>query len=564
MAGSVSRQPKAREGEVYQHSGAPSPSSQDVIESSDEVMRGSEIGLCVTKMPSRGEAAAEWLAMVVILLFGMWLIFRYQMELLPPPVSGNDAGLRGFAEERAYKHVESLSSFGPHPLRSKALGHAIQYVLDQVTEVQQTENSEVKVEVDYFHASPGVTQLTGICDGESTVYYGLKHVIARLHPKYEDSALENAILVSSHIDTVITSQGEEEGLLGAHSFMTQHPWRETIRAAVDLEAMGVGGKHWLFQGGPDAFLVETSYAKVAKWPATIMLAQDIFYSGLVKTTTDFQIFREVGGLTGLDFAYMENSAVYLTKNDKLKLLRPGSLQHSGDNMLPFLREIATSPELASRNLTYPTGFSNMNVVYWDILGWYMVTYSQDFAKLLHHSIIFQLIVLQVGDIYLSGIPCLVASCLAFLTICFTWCFALGFTLLVAILVPTLGSSAVPFLACPWLAIPLYCLPAAIGALVGHRFGHMLLVWYLRHVDEEQHKKTQSTLEQVVPEKNLAINAPYTVLCEAQRWLFKAGIMQRVLVLVLATWAKAGSSYLALAWVVGPTIAYGLLEIPLSS
>lgn len=83
----------------------------------------------------------------------------------------------------------------------------LQYVLDQVTEVQQTENSEVKVEVDYFHASPGVTQLTGICDGESTVYYGLKHVIARLHPKYEDSALENAILVSSHIDTVITSQG---------------------------------------------------------------------------------------------------------------------------------------------------------------------------------------------------------------------------------------------------------------------------------------------------------------------------------------------------------------------
>jgi hypothetical protein len=27
----------------------------------------------------------------------------------------------------------------------------------------------------------------------------------------------------------------------------QHPWCETIRAAVDLESMGVGGKHYLFQ-----------------------------------------------------------------------------------------------------------------------------------------------------------------------------------------------------------------------------------------------------------------------------------------------------------------------------
>ena len=41
--------------------------------------------------------------------------------------------------------------------------------------------------------------------------------------------------------------GEEEGLVGAHSFMTQHPWRKSFCAAVDLEAMGVGGKTYLFQ-----------------------------------------------------------------------------------------------------------------------------------------------------------------------------------------------------------------------------------------------------------------------------------------------------------------------------
>lgn len=81
-------------------------------------------------------------------------------------------------------------------------------MIDQVTEVRDTANSEVEVEVDYFHARPGATQLTGgLFKGKSLVYSGLKHVVVRLHPKYEDSALENAILISSHIDTVITAPG---------------------------------------------------------------------------------------------------------------------------------------------------------------------------------------------------------------------------------------------------------------------------------------------------------------------------------------------------------------------
>jgi Zn-dependent M28 family amino/carboxypeptidase len=41
--------------------------------------------------------------------------------------------------------------------------------------------------------------------------------------------------------------GEEEGLNGAHSFITQHPWSSTVRLAIDLEAMGTGGKSSIFQ-----------------------------------------------------------------------------------------------------------------------------------------------------------------------------------------------------------------------------------------------------------------------------------------------------------------------------
>ncbi|KAG0609983.1 hypothetical protein M758_7G029700 [Ceratodon purpureus] len=595
MAGAVSRRVKRKPQEIEQVVGNEEP-EEDVRGVKDGRRREEEHGEV-----GRGKGAAGWLAMLITLLFGMWVLFRYQMEVLPFPVSERGAGVRGFSEERAYRHVQALSSLGPHPLRSLALQKAVQYVYDQAVEIQETANYEVEVEVDRFQTAPGrIGMKGGLFKGRSLVYSGLEYVVVRLHPKYDDDALENAILVSSHVDTVNTAEGagdcsscvgvmlelaralshwahgfkhsviflfntgEEEGLIGAHSFMTQHPWRESIRAAIDLEAMGVGGKSFLFQGGPDSWLVET-FAKVAKWPATMMLAQDIFHSGLVKSATDFQIFREVAGLSGLDFAYMENAAVYHTKNDKLSLLRPGSLQHSGDNMLPFLLELATLPELASRNMSSSPGFSNMDVVYWDVLGWYMLTYSQGFAKLLHYSVIFQLGILQVNAIVLSGFSSLVAACLALLAIYLTWCFAIGFTLFVAMIVPAIGSSAVPFLASPWLVIPLYCVPAAIGALIGHHFGHMLLVGYLWHVDEEQQKqkKTQSISDQITSLRGVVQHAPATVLCEAERWLYKAGIMQWVLVLGLTTWAKAGAAYLPLAWVVGPTVAYGLLEIRLS-
>ena len=43
------------------------------------------------------------------------------------------------------------------------------------------------------------------------------------------------------------------------------------------------------------------------------MLQDFFSSGAIKSATDFQIYKEVAGLSGLDFAYTDNSAVYHTK-----------------------------------------------------------------------------------------------------------------------------------------------------------------------------------------------------------------------------------------------------------
>jgi hypothetical protein len=41
--------------------------------------------------------------------------------------------------------------------------------------------------------------------------------------------------------------------------------------------------------------------------------QDVFGSGAIKSATDFQIYQEVAGLPGLDFAYTYTTSVYHTK-----------------------------------------------------------------------------------------------------------------------------------------------------------------------------------------------------------------------------------------------------------
>lgn len=44
-----------------------------------------------------------------------------------------------------------------------------------------------------------------------------------------------------------------------------------------------------------------------------LVVQDLFSSGVIKSATDFQVYKEVAGLSGLDFAYVDMTAVYHTK-----------------------------------------------------------------------------------------------------------------------------------------------------------------------------------------------------------------------------------------------------------
>ncbi|XP_057784622.1 uncharacterized protein LOC131001975 isoform X2 [Salvia miltiorrhiza] len=345
--------------------------------------------------------------------------------------------------------------------------------------------------------------------------------------------------------------GEEEGLNGAHSFVTQHPWSDTVRIAVDLEAMGIGGKSSIFQAGPHPWAIE-NFASVAKYPSAQIVAQDIFSSGAIKSATDFQVYKELAGFSGLDFAYVDNTAVYHTKNDKLKLLRPGSLQHLGENMLAFLLHAAASPSLPESKAVESDVESNEEkAIYFDILGTYMITFRQRLANMLYNSIIMQSLLLWTTSLLMGGSSAVTSLALACLSLVLMWIFSISFSAAIAFVLTIISSSPVPFVAYPWLALCLFGAPALLGAFTGQHVGFIILESYLARTFTERRRNLPANLRTCLAK------------LDAERWIFKSGLVQWFVLLMLGNYYRIGSSYLALAWLASPAFAYGFLEATLS-
>ena len=74
---------------------------------------------------------------------------------------------------------------------------------------------------------------------------------------------------------------------------------------------------------------------------------------------------------GLDFAHAMNGYVYHTRYDDLVAIPPGTLQHTGDNLLALIKHLASS-DILSNSKEHAAG----RTVYFDVLGLYMIRYSE--------------------------------------------------------------------------------------------------------------------------------------------------------------------------------------------
>lgn len=166
-----------------------------------------------------------------------------------------------------------------------------------------------------------------------------------------------------------SEEGNLEGLHAAHGFITQHEWAKDIKAYVNLEAQGVGGREMLFRSGPKHDWLVRKYRESVGNPFGHVFAEEMFETGIMRSGTDFEVFRDDGHVPGLDIAYAHQGWVYHTKFDNIRYVTLESIQNTGNNILPLVKALANSEELANP----PEGSP---VVFYDLWGLVFISYTK--------------------------------------------------------------------------------------------------------------------------------------------------------------------------------------------
>lgn len=323
-----------------------------------------------------------------------------------------------FIAERAYNVLKNLTKIGPRIAGSYENEiFAVQVLKSEIDNIMKDANENHVIELDIQKAS-GAFNLEFL-DGMTNVYQDVQNVIVKIGSRINSP---HSLLINCHFDSVVDSPGasddgascavmleilrvlskstkmlrhniiflfnggEENFMPASHGFITQHKWAKEVRAFINLEACGAGGREVLFQAGPNNPWILETYSEEVPYPYASSLAQEIFQSGIIPGDTDYRIFRDFGNLSGLDFAWSANGYVYHTKFDSVEQVPLGSLQRTGDNILALAKGMAQGHQLSDIKKYQPG-----NLVFFDFLGAFVIRWPMLIADIVNlTSVIFSL------------------------------------------------------------------------------------------------------------------------------------------------------------------------------
>ncbi|KAL6713277.1 hypothetical protein ACLMJK_008742 [Lecanora helva] len=121
----------------------------------------------------------------------------------------------------------------------------------------------------------------------------------------------------------LLNNGEEDFLNGAWAF-AKHPISRFPHTFLNLEGAGAGGKATLFRSTDTE--VTRAYGN-SKYPFGSVVSADAFQRGVIRSSTDYEVFKDVLGMRGLDVAFMEPRARYHTSQDDTRHTNKASLNH---------------------------------------------------------------------------------------------------------------------------------------------------------------------------------------------------------------------------------------------
>lgn len=387
---------------------------------------------------------------IVVLIFILSLLLNAASVLLelrlyhgvPAPATDSPFSARSVAATRA-----TLNELVRMPRVAGTENNEIvakNFILDALRQVQAAATPDVSVEVEVqrpcgsFHLE--------FLNSFSNSYCNITNVVVRLSLKQHGlaSGVEGdsrpAVLINAHFDSFVMSRGasddgvgvavmlevlrlmssrahpdslpdrlqnpviflfngaEESNLQGSHGFITQHRWANSVRAMINLEAIGAGGRELLFQCNSP--WVAGVYAENAPFPRSSGIAHEFFQLALWRAAaTDWRPFIEFGppAIAGMDFAYVENGYAYHTSFDTPDIVGDGTLMHTGSNILQLAFALSAAPELslpmeewaALNNMQLMAGGTRVqspfdsSFIFFDFLGLIQVVYSGWWMAALH-------------------------------------------------------------------------------------------------------------------------------------------------------------------------------------
>uniref|UniRef100_A0A182PMX6 FXNA-like protease n=1 Tax=Anopheles epiroticus TaxID=199890 RepID=A0A182PMX6_9DIPT len=352
----------------------------------------------------------------LLVVLGCGLLTNYLATRLPSALTVADLerSPHAFIAERAWASLKTLNDLGPKPAGSQANEvMAYEFLLKEVQRIDASKHDRQRLETD-SQTVTGAFSISLLNQSMTSMYRNVQNLVVRL----EGSEGRHALLLNCHFDTVASSPGasddgascavmlevlrvlsrrpvrtrhtvtflfngaEETMLQAAHGFITQHPWAGDVRAFLNLESSGSGGKEVLFQAGPHHPWLIEAYARAIRHPFAHTVGEEIFQHGLIPSDTDFRMFRDYGEVPGMDFAHIANGYRYHTRYDSMDFLSLDVLQRTGDNVLALARDLAECDELATSSDQLPIG----ETVFFDFIGLAFVHYSAASGRLINLAV----------------------------------------------------------------------------------------------------------------------------------------------------------------------------------
>lgn len=265
-------------------SGQISHSNYEIEDGGSKLRRKS---LAQTRTLHRRTIPQYYLAVVYLIYAGLFSLQIYlERYHHPKPLMIEDAQKHPheFIAERAMTRLIKLTNIGPRVAGSyenEVL--AADLLKREITKIIQNANPIHTIEMDVQKYS-GSFPLRFL-DGLTNVYRNVQDIVVRV-ASHDSSS--HSLLINCHFDSfpdspggsddgagctvmleildvlsksnehlnnniIFLFNGAEENLMhGSHGFITQHRWAKEVRAFINLEACGAGGREVLFQSGPNS------------------------------------------------------------------------------------------------------------------------------------------------------------------------------------------------------------------------------------------------------------------------------------------------------------------------